>query len=169
MSKTPEYVAYCAMKDRCLNPSNENFHHYGGRGIAICDRWLGSFDHFIADMGRRPPGGTIDRIDTNGPYSPENCRWASRKTQARNLRTNRMVEFRGAMMPLAAAAELAGLNPKTAYYRWAHGIPLDSPMRDVPIAPCLLCSEPSHCRHLCRAHYNQMHHAGRLAEFPTRR
>lgn len=169
LSKTPEYVVYCAMKDRCLNPSNESFHYYGGRGITICGRWLESFDHFIADMGRRPPGGSIDRIDNNGPYSPENCRWASRKTQARNYRRNRIVVFRGERMTLVDAAELAGLNYKTAYHRWRRGIPLDSPMQVASVATCLLCGEPSHCRRLCRTHYNHMHHAGRLAEFPIRR
>lgn len=166
MSKTPEYIAYSSMKQRCINPADTNFLHYGGRGIVVCDRWMESFENFLSDMGLRPPGGTIDRIDNNGPYSPENCRWATQKTQARNQRSNRIIEFRGARMPLSAAAELAGLNYNTAYYRWKRGIPLDEPMRDVSHKLCSLCGDPVHSRHLCRAHYNQLHHAGRLAEFP---
>ena len=73
------------MKVRCLNKENHKFPDYGGRGIRICERWH-SFDAFLADMGPRPPGTSLDRIDVNGNYEPGNCRWADAKTQRANRR-----------------------------------------------------------------------------------
>lgn len=75
-----------AMKDRCLNPNNKKYHCYGGRGITICDRWLASFQAFCDDMGPRPEGLSIDRINNDGNYEPGNCRWADAKTQVLNSR-----------------------------------------------------------------------------------
>lgn len=76
--------------ERCYNPTASGFAHYGGRGIGMCERWLNSFDAFASDMGARPEGFSIDRIDVNKGYAPDNCRWADRFTQARNKRTTKL-------------------------------------------------------------------------------
>ena len=84
---SPTYLSWYAMKQRCFNQNHENFPYYGGRGITVCEPWL-RFENFLADMGERPGGKTLDRINPDGIYEPDNCRWATPKEQAGNRRAS---------------------------------------------------------------------------------
>ena len=102
------YSSWSAMKDRCLNPLVENYADYGGRGITICERWLGpeGFQNFLADMDYRPPGKTLDRINPNGNYEPGNCRWATAKVQANNQRRHWAARMARELTPEEQAASV---------------------------------------------------------------
>jgi len=82
----PIYGSWQAMKQRCYNPKMKAYHNYGGRGITVCDRWLDSFENFLEDMGERPAGMTLDRINNDGNYEPSNCKWSVRAEQSYNQR-----------------------------------------------------------------------------------
>lgn len=97
------------MKQRCLNPNYDQYANYGGRGIKIASRWL-DFENFLADMGKRPEGMTLERIDNAKGYSLKNCRWASKKEQQRNRRTNRMLTHDGVTMCLMDWAKKLGIK-----------------------------------------------------------
>jgi hypothetical protein len=114
MTRTPTYRSWLSMRSRCLNPRNARFKTHGARGITVCDRWRVSFEAFLADMGERPGlEYSLDRIDNDGPYSPENCRWATPCEQQRNRRSNRRITFQGRTATLAEWGELTGIRAAT--------------------------------------------------------
>lgn len=92
--RTPEYRTWTDMRHRCLNPKHKNFHRWGGRGITVCPEWE-SFAQFFTDMGARPAGMTLERVDNDGGYGPNNCIWAPRAVQHRNTRQTRRVTING--------------------------------------------------------------------------
>jgi hypothetical protein len=125
-----EYRSWKDMRGRCNNPKNDDYPDYGGRGIRVCQRW-DDFAAFLADMGERPEGKTLDRIDVNGGYEPGNCRWADAKTQANNKRLNMRLTIGGASRTLQQWSEAHGVGRSTARWRLRQGWPLErafSPM-----------------------------------------
>lgn len=94
MCKTKTYASWVAMIGRCTRPSQDRYKNYGGRGIKVCEEWM-TFANFYADMGKRPSGKTLDRIDVNGDYKKSNCRWADSYTQYRNMAKSRFLTLRG--------------------------------------------------------------------------
>ena len=107
---TVEYRAWSCMLTRCYQPNFVHYGNYGGRGITVCAEWRASYAAFLAHVGRRPsPEHSLDRIDSRGNYEPGNCRWATRKEQARNTRRNRLVTIAGETLPIAAWAERYGV------------------------------------------------------------
>lgn len=108
---TKEYRAWLHMKGRCYTKTDHKYHRYGGRGITVCDRWLESYNNFLEDMGRAPSvKHSVDRIDVNGNYEPENCRWATILEQANNRTTNMLVEYNGKKMSLRMWQREIGFN-----------------------------------------------------------
>jgi hypothetical protein len=108
-SKTPTWRSWSCMIHRCTNKKNIGFANYGGRGITVCDSWR-KFDGFLRDMGWRPEGTSLDRIDPNGNYEPSNCRWASRIQQANNRRDNFILEMNGERLTLPEWARKTGIK-----------------------------------------------------------
>ena len=109
LSDTPIQKLWIQMKQRCLNPNDRSYRNYGARGIRVCDRWM-KFENFFADMGHKPKGKSLDRIDNDGSYSPRNCRWASRSEQGNNTRTNVNLEINGRRLTQRQAAKKFGLS-----------------------------------------------------------
>lgn len=141
---SPEYRAFAAMKNRCLNPRQARFKDYGGRGITVCDRWLrgdGSrtgFECFLMDIGPKPgPAFTLDRIDNDRGYEPSNVRWATRLEQGRNTRATRLVRVADMELSLAeAVARWGACRYPTALRRlrlaWSHEDAIMTPTGSAP-------------------------------------
>lgn len=118
---TPEFHSWKSMKSRCLNSSVRAYPNYGGRGVTVCERWQ-SFENFLADMGPRPEGTSLDRYpNMNGNYEPGNCRWATKAQQARNTRAVIRVHFNGKTKLLIDWAEELGINSRTLHRRFELG------------------------------------------------
>lgn len=145
MTRSPEYRAWIGMKVRCYVPTNKDYAQWGGRGITVCERWRESFEAFYQDMGPRPgPRYSIDRIDNNGPYSPENCRWATYSEQNYNQRPARppakfpRYTFDGKTLTLAQWARETNIPyralAKRIYRGWSIEKAINTPMHSKPSA-----------------------------------
>lgn len=113
---TPTYQSWQAMKQRCNSTKHVCYQNYGGRGIKVCPRWE-TYSNFLTDMGERPEGHSIDRIDSDLGYTPENCKWSTRTEQNRNNTQNRLINFRGQTKCLSEWCELLGLTYHRVYMR----------------------------------------------------
>jgi hypothetical protein len=132
--KAPEYRIWSLAIQRCHNPHHPPFKNYGGRGITVCDRWRASFEAFYADMGPRPsPAYSLDRIDNDKGYCPENCRWATRTEQARNSRKARLLTWNGETRCVSEWAAITGIRSNTIRARiddcgWSVDLALSTPV-----------------------------------------
>lgn len=124
LSGTRIYRTWALMCHRCSNPNSIGWPCYGGRGITVCERWL-KFENFLADMGPRPAGTSLDRIDNALGYSPENCRWATRHQQANNMRSNRLITAFGKTMTMAEWARDRNLHYKNLKSRLWRGMSIE--------------------------------------------
>lgn len=117
------YSIYRDMRTRCENPKYREFHLYGGRGITVCERWRQGYEFFLADMGERPPGMSLERERVNEGYSPDNCKWATDEEQANNKRNNVVIEYNGKRLTIAQWSRELNVKAGTLYHRASKGWP----------------------------------------------
>jgi hypothetical protein len=166
----PLYGVWQSMRRRCLTPTTNQFADYGGRGIKICEEW-DSFEQFAKDMGERPPGYTLERVDNDGDYGPSNCKWASRKEQQRNQRVTRRVIIGDRSYIAAELAEIASLKTDSILDRVARGQTYEevvSPIRVQRTDHLIGGGKANGARQSARTHcmYGHVLHQRRLAELP---
>ena len=126
LRRTPEYSTWAAMIQRCTNPNLPSFHNWGGRGIQICPQWRHDFMTFYRDMGRKPTlTHTLERIDTDGHYEPDNCRWATRREQSRNQRSNHPLTFQGRTQLMTDWAQELHIKLPTLCQRLRRGMSVE--------------------------------------------
>lgn len=123
-SSSSTYATWCCMIGRCTNERNADHKHYGGRGISVCERWK-RFSNFLDDMGEKPEGMSIERIDNNAGYSPENCRWATQAEQTRNKRTTRNYTMNGITKCIAVWSREYGVPEMTLTRRLNKGATIE--------------------------------------------
>jgi hypothetical protein len=160
INEHPIYGVWQGMLRRCYTPTNRAFQDYGGRGIGVCDRWRNSFLAFAEDMGERPHGTSIDRKDNDGDYTPENCRWATKKEQQRNRRVNRRLTIEGRTYLAVELAELSGLKTDTIIHRAACGLPYEAvicPIRKTDIGGLKLGGKANGERQKAKTHCQNGH------------
>lgn len=156
-SKLPEYTTWCGMKARCTNKNNHAYRHYGGRGITVCERWL-DFKNFYADMGPKPVGYSLDRIDNSHGYEPGNCRWTDKVTQQNNTRSTRHLTYGGETLSMMQWARKLGLAHQVISSRVYAGLPIErvlepGKMRDISglakggLANGIRQRSRTHCKH----------------------
>ncbi len=140
-SKTRTYHSWLEMRRRCLDPNRPAYKHYGGRGILICDR----FENFLLDMGEAPVDMSLERVNNDKGYEPDNCKWATAKEQANNTRRNVRFEYRGRIYNLTQLAALSGVNFNCLYRRLLKlGWDLDRALT-TPVRKCLRNQVSSPC------------------------
>jgi len=123
-SGTRTWKIWTGMLNRCQNPNGPAYEYYGGRGIKVCERWH-DFENFLGDMGEAPPGLSIDRKDNNGNYCKENCRWATKLEQAGNMRSNRLVTYKGETRTIREWSRHLGVNYDSFYIRFYRNWPTE--------------------------------------------
>ncbi len=135
-SGTPTYHSWADMRRRCLNPEYAKYHNHGGRGISIDPNWVDNYDQFVADMGFRPKGLTLERKDNEGNYTPDNCIWATYAQQNRNRRGNNKITFQEKTQTITDWAKEVGLSVRAIQSRVDQGMPLERVLDPKPlIAP----------------------------------
>jgi hypothetical protein len=117
-TQTPTYSSYRAMMSRCYSVGHKGGKDYRKRGIVVCKRWRTDYRNFLADMGERPPGMTIDRLDVNGNYEPGNCRWATMFEQGQNRRNSVRVPYDGRLLSIREVSQRTGVPIPTIYHRF---------------------------------------------------
>ncbi len=149
MSRTAVYHRWFKMLTRCCNPRSKDYPNYGGRGITVCERWQ-NFENFYADMGEPPPNHTIERLNNNLGYSPENCRWEPKEVQARNTRANRFITIGNETYCVAEWAERRGIRKSIVYERlydgWAPEEALELVQRTTPNVDYITANGETHSR-----------------------
>ncbi len=125
MSYSKEYRIWSYMKSRCYNKNNIFYQNYGGRGITVCDRWKNSFENFYSDMGKCPNGHSIDRIDNDNGYFPENCKWSTRSEQDRNKTNSVFITYKGETKILSDWAKLFHITTQKIRYNMKKGKPFE--------------------------------------------
>lgn len=138
MSNSPEYLSWSSMKERCSNPNVISYKNYGARGIIVCDSWMKSFNNFYKDMGGRPTGASLDRIDNNGNYCSDNCKWSSKKQQQNNRRSNNLIKYNGKEHTLMEWSEMLGIKYGTLSSRivrlhWTPKMAFETPPRPLSL------------------------------------
>lgn len=128
-SETPTYKSWMNMMTRVRNPNRAKWHRYGGRGITVCDRWL-VFENFLSDMGERPEGRSLDRINNNGNYEPGNCRWATPREQRLNSRRTLIITFKDESLPISEWAKRLHIPLGTLWSRITAGWPPERALVD---------------------------------------
>lgn len=131
LKKSRTWCSWRGMVSRCCRPSDRAYANYGGRGIVVCDRWR-RFENFLSDMGLLPVGMTLERIDNDGPYSPENCRWATRAEQNRNRTICKIIEYNGKRQCIAEWERELGFGKDCISYRLRNGWSIERAMTERP-------------------------------------